>query len=127
LQTLTYGSKQPETGDTGADGLFTWLQDNITLWDGHTHNGTNSARLTPASMAVITQSIASGSWGASIGDGLYRQTITISNSLDYDDIHITFKNSSGHQVFLQCEKVSDTQFYVYTNDNTMTYTAVYSN
>lgn len=126
MTTLTYGSKLPATGDTGADGLFTWLQDNITLWDGHTHNGTNSARLTAASVAVVTQSIASGSWGSTVGDGLYRQTITIASSLDYDEISISFKNSSGHQVFLQAEKVSDTQYYVYTNDNTMTYTAIYT-
>jgi hypothetical protein len=57
---------------------------------------------------------------------MYRQTITITGSLNYDNINITFKNSSGHQVFLQCEKVSTTQYYVYTNDNSMTYTAVYS-
>lgn len=122
----TYGVKIPETNDTGADGLFTWLEDDLDQFDEHDHDGTNSAKLTAASVRVVTQSIASGSWGATIGDGLYRQTITISGSLNYDEININIKNASGHQVFLQIEKVSTTQYNVYTNDNTVTYTAVYS-
>lgn len=126
MDVLTYGIKVPETNDTGADGLFTWLQENLTQIDAHTHDGVTSSLLTAASVAVVTQSIASGSWGATVGDGMYRQTITISGSLNYDNININFKNSSGHQVFLHVEKVSTTQYYVYTNDNTMTYTAIYS-
>ena len=123
--TLTYGLKRPTTGDT-ASTVFPEMEDNITQIDGHTHNGVNSAPLTPASSPVSTQTIASGSWGAAVGDGEYRQTITISGSLNFDNINITFKNSSGHQVFLECEKVSTTQYYVYINDNTQTITAVYS-
>lgn len=126
METLTYGLKRPQTNDTGADGLFTALEDNITQLDGHTHNGVNSPLLTAAAVAVVTQSIASGSWGVSVGDGMYRQTITISGSLNYDNININFKNSIGHQVFLQVEKVSTTQYYVYTNDNSASYTAIYS-
>lgn len=124
--TLTYGLKRPITNETGADGIFTALEDNITQIDGHTHNGVNSSLLSAGAVVVVTQSIASGSWGATVGDGLYRQTITIAGSLNYDNININFKDTSGHQVFLEVEKVSTTQYYVYTNNNAMTYTAVYS-
>jgi hypothetical protein len=126
MRTGTYGLKIPETNDTGADGLFTWLEDDLDQIDEHDHDGINSPQLTAASVAVVTQSIASGSWGATVGDGLYRQTITLPGSLNFDAININIKNASGHQVFLQVEKVSTTQYYVYTNDNTTTYTAVYS-
>jgi hypothetical protein len=125
MNTLTYGLKVPETGDTGSV-VFPALEAALTQIDGHTHNGVNSPLLTPASLAVSTQTIASGSWGASIGNGEYRQTITLAGSLNYDRILITFKDSNGHQVFPEVEKVSSTQYYVIYNDNTATLTAVYS-
>lgn len=81
--------------------------------------------LTAASITAITQSIASGSWVAT-SQGNYRQLVTLPGTLDYDNINITIKNSSGHIVFAEIEKVSDTTFYVYTNDNSTAFTAVYT-
>lgn len=123
MQTLTYGFKLPEDRDSG-DTLFTALEDNITRVDGHSHNGVNSARLTPASLAATTQSVASGSWSAT-SQGNYRQAVTLPGSLNFDEIAIIMKNSSGHIVNATIEKISTTQYYVYTNDNSTAFTAVY--
>lgn len=123
MTTLTYGLKRPTTRDSGS-ALWTALEGNITQLDGHTHNGVNSPLLTAASSAVVTQSVPSASWSAT-SQGNYRQLITLSG-LTYDNINISFKNASGHPTFLEVEKVSSTTYYVYTNDNSVTYTANYS-
>jgi hypothetical protein len=124
MQTLSYGYKKPQTGDQGST-LFTALSDNIQRVNDHDHDGSDSALLTAASVTSVTQSIAAGSWVAT-SQGNYRQLVTLPGSLDYDNINIIMKNSSGHVVFATIEKVSDTTYYVYTNDVSTGYTAVYS-
>jgi hypothetical protein len=122
--TLSYGFVKPQNGDKGST-FFPALADNVQKTNDHTHNGTDSAKLSgPVSANVATQSVPSGSW-ADQGNGTYRQLVTLS-SLQYDNINISFKTSAGHQVYPTVEKVSATTYYVYTNDNTLTYTAVYS-
>jgi len=123
MTTLTYGFKRPDTGDQGAS-LFQALEDNITRLDAHDHDGTDSAKLTAASVTAITQAISSGSWVAT-SDGNYRQAIILPGSLNYDEIGIMIKNSSGHFVSAQIEKISTTSYYVYTNDNSTSFTAIY--
>ena len=74
--TLTYGRKKPVDGDDSAV-WFDSLEDNIVLDDGHTHNGTNSAKLSSAAIEkedVISK--ASGDWSGSTG----AYTLTIANS-----------------------------------------------
>lgn len=124
MQTLTYGLKRPQTGDQGST-LFQALEDNITRLDAHDHDGTDSSLLTTASITAITQAISSGSWIAT-SDGNYRQLVTLPGTLSYDSISITIKNSSGHIVATIIEKVSANSYYVYTNDNTTSFTAVYT-
>ena len=121
---LTYGYKKPQTGDQGAS-LFTALEDNITRLDGHDHDGVDSAKLTSSSITTITQTIASGSW-VSTSQGNYRQLVTLPGTLVYSEINIAMKNSSGHIVFQTIEAVSSTTYYVFTNDNATSFTAVYS-
>ena len=123
MVTLTYGLKRPQTGDQGST-LFTALADNITRLDAHDHDGSDSAKLTAASIVAITQTVAAGSWLAT-SQGNYRQLITLPGSLDFDEITVIIKNSSGHIVHATIEKVSDTTYYVYTNDNATAFTAVY--
>lgn len=122
--TLSYGYVKPATGDSGTT-LFGYLEDNIQQLNDHTHNGVNSAKLTAASVTAVTQSVLAASWSAT-SQGNYRQLVTLPGSLDYDEINILMKNSSGHIVFPTIEKVSDTTFYVYTNDNATAFTAVYT-
>ncbi len=124
MTTLTYGLKRPQTGDQGA-ALFQALEDNITRIDAHDHDGSDSPLLTTASLLSITQAIPSGSWVATT-QGNYRQLVTLPGALDFDTIVISMRNSSSYVVYATIEKVSDSTYYVYTNDNLTSFTAVYS-
>lgn len=123
MLTLSYGFKKPQTRDTGTI-LFTALEDNLQQLNDHSHNGVDSARLTAAAVVASTQTIAAGSWVAT-SQGNYRQLVTLSG-LSYDEINIGMRNSSGHIVAAQIEKVSSSTYYVYTNDNATDFTAVYT-
>jgi hypothetical protein len=123
MQTLTYGFKKPQTRDTGST-LFAALEENIQQLNDHTHNGVNSSKLTAAAVVASTQAVPFASWVAT-SQGNYRQLITLSGLL-YDEITISMRNSSGHLVYAQVEKVSATSYYVYTNDNATAFTAVYT-
>jgi hypothetical protein len=123
--TLTYDFEKPETGDKG-DVFFPALEDNVQKLNDHTHNGVNSAKITSSSVTTTTQAILAAGW-VSQGGGTYRQLVTMSGSLLYNDYFINVKlTSSGHQVFPVIEKVSANTFYVYINDNTLDLTLYYT-
>lgn len=124
MTTLTYGYKLPDTGDSGAT-LFTALEDNITRLDGHTHDGVDSAALPAQSIAGVTQTISSASWVASGATGHYRQQVTVPAGFDFDEVQISFRTTAGAYIHPTVEKVSDTQYYVYTTDNTINFIACY--
>lgn len=124
MQTLSYGYLKPESGDRGA-ALFTALEDNIERVNDHTHNGTDSAPLTAQSIVGITQSILAGSWVAFGATGHYRQLVTLPAGFDFDLVQIGFRTTAGAVILPTVERVSDTQYYVYTIDNTIGYTAIY--
>ncbi len=120
MHTTTYGYKRPDNNDTG-DIFWDALVFNINQLNSHNHDGVTSAPL-----ALQSGSVASGSWvAAPIGGGVYRQAITLPAGLAYDTCQIWFKLSTGDHVYPSVEKISSSQFYVYTNDNTKTYTAFY--
>lgn len=119
-----YGYSVPETGDKGAP-LFTALADDITRVSGHTHNGADSAPLTAQSLVGITQSILSASWVASGPTGHYRQQVTVPAGFDFDLVQIGFRTTAGVVIMPTVERVSDTQFFVYTIDNTADMVAIY--
>lgn len=120
MQTLSHGYEKPQNPDTG-DLFFPALERNIQRDNDHTHNGLDSALL-----ASLTQSISSGLWvAAPIGGGVYRQAVTVPTGVNYDVCQIWFKLSTGEYVLPSVERISTTQYYVYTNDNTLTYTAYY--
>ena len=125
--TLTYGFVKPQSGDRGS-ALFTALEDNIQKLNDHTHNGTNSAKLPAQSITGVEQTIASGSWVTYGGPtGFYRQQVTVPAGFDYDNVTISFRESgsTGSVIHPTVERVSDTQYYVYTIDNTADMVAVY--
>lgn len=124
MQTLSYGYLKPQSGDSGSI-WFPAMEDNIVQLNGHNHNGVNSALLTSASMVPLTQSILAGAWVATTG-GTYRQIITMPVGLTYGLCYISFLlTASGNQTYPTVEKISSTTYYVYTNDNSLGYTAVY--
>jgi hypothetical protein len=128
--TLSYGFVKPQTGDKGSV-FFPDLEDNIQQLNDHTHNGTNSAKLTAAAMTATTQAILSASWSL-LGDGIYRQLVTVPASLTgnggtYDNHAVQFRNTAnGRMLYLSTEKASSTTYYLYINDNSIDVTAVYS-
>lgn len=125
MLTLSYGYKKPQTGDRGAS-FFTAMEGNIQRLNDHTHNGTNSAPLPAQSIAGIAQDILAVNWVTYGGPtGFYRQQVTVPAGFDYDEVGISFRLSTGELIYPTVERVSDTQYYVYTNDNTLDYVAVY--
>lgn len=119
--TLSFGFKKPQTGDKQ---FWVWLEDNIQQLNDHTHNGTNSAKITSASVTATTQAISAAGWAVS-GTG-YRQLVTMPVGLNYDEYIMVFRESvSREQMFLGVEKVSATSYYVYCNDNTLDIIAYY--
>ena len=120
MQTLSYGFKKPENDDRG-DLFFPAMEENMQQLNDHTHNGVNSALL-----ATTSQTILSASWvAAAIGGGLYRQLITVPTGFSYDTADIWFKLSTGEYVYPSIERASSTTYYIYTNDNSLTYVARY--
>lgn len=122
--TTTYGYKVPETGDSGTS-LFTALEDNITRLDAHNHDGVDSPTLTAQAIVGVTQTISSGAWVANGPTGHYRQAVTVASGFDFDTVGISFRTAAGAVIYPTVERISDTQFYVYTIDNTQTWTAIY--
>lgn len=120
MQTLSFGYKLPANPDTG-DTFFPAMEFNITRLNSHNHDGSNSSPL-----GSVTQSILAAAWAAApIGGGLYRQLVTIPGTLSYDTCEIWFKLSTGEVVYPSVERVSASTYYVYTNDNTLSYVANY--
>ena len=113
--TLSYGYKLPEDGDKGAP-LFQALD---------SHNGTDSAPLTATSIVGVPANILSANWVANGPTGFYRQLVTLPPGFDFDLVQISMRLSTGDYVSAEIEKVSDTQYYVYTIDNTVSFVAVY--
>jgi hypothetical protein len=128
--TLSYGFEKPVTGDKGSV-FFPALENDIQKLNDHTHNGTNSAKLTAAASASVTQAISAASW-SHLGAGTYRQTVTIPVSLTgnggvYESFSMQFLNAAnGRQLHLSREKVTSTTYYLFINDNAIDVTAVYS-
>ena len=121
--TLTNGLKKPETGDKGAS-LFTDLEANITQLDAHNHNGSNSAKIPSSSVTKLSQNILAANWADPV-NGTYKQTITTVGAVDVDLFGIQFVDSSGRRYHLETERISATQYYVYSNDNTLEVLALY--
>jgi hypothetical protein len=121
MQTLSHGIKKPNTGDRG---FFSALEDNFQQLNDHTHNGIDSEQLNCKSIAGVTGTISSASW-VDLGDGNYRFLVTVPAGVTYDDSVISVRLSTGHVIYPSIEKVSNTQFYVYVNDNTLNLTLVY--
>lgn len=123
MLTLTYGVKKPESGDRGSV-FWPAMEDNFQQLNDHTHNGTDSAKLTSASVTDVVQTIAAASWVAQ-GGGTYKQTVTMPGGMAYDDFGIVFKLSTGDIIYPSVAKVGASSYDVWINDNTLTLKAVY--
>lgn len=120
----TYGYKKPQTLDTGSL-VFPAMEFNIDRLDSHSHNGTDSALLTSAALPATNQDALAANW-VLVSGGRYRQLITMSASLNFDKILMQVRRKTdGFLVNATIEKVTATTYYVYTNDNTVSFTIYY--
>ena len=125
MQTLTYGYLKPETGDKGSV-WFPALEADIQQLNDHTHNGVNSSLIQSSSIIAVTQDILAANWVATTG-GTYRQLVIMTGGLQYDNFMVNVRlTSTGHIIYPTIEKVSAATFYIYTNDNSLDYTLVYT-
>ena len=124
MQTLPYGYKKPDTGDKGQS-LFTALEENIQLTNDHTHDGTNSARLTTSAITKYTQNVSKNDWANEV-DGMFSQVVSITNGLEFDSVTITVRSNTGKALNLHYEKVDTSQFRIYCNDSTLDVVIVYA-
>jgi hypothetical protein len=123
--TLTYGLKKPQTGDKGSV-FFPALEGNFQQLNDHTHNGTDSAKITAASSTAVTQSILAASWSAT-ANGTYKQVVTVPVGFtNFDNFRPSFKDSTGDYYYLKTVKLTATTYEVYINDNSVSLTAVYT-
>jgi len=123
MLTLSFGFKKPENNDRGAT-VFTALEDNIQQLNDHTHDGTDSAKLSSSALELVSQTLANTDWVASTND-LYRQLVTLPAALNFDTLSLQCRLSDGSVFFPTVEKVSTSQFYLYINDNTQNVTVIY--
>lgn len=123
----TYGYKNPDIGDR-AKGTTGWMASynfNVTRFDGHSHNGVDSALLTISSITALTQSISSASWGSS--GNTYKQTVTVPAAVvEINNVIVKFINgANGHIMPLHYVRLTATTYDLFCNDNTVNLTAAY--
>lgn len=125
--TLSRGYKSPNNPDTG-NIWFPDITTDIQQLNDHTHNGADGAPLGK------TQSIAAGSWVANGTSGQYKQTVTlptytngaINYQLKFDEIHVQIRvTGTLEMAWPKIVKNGTNSFDVYTNDNTVAFTAIY--
>lgn len=124
-QTTTHGLVKPSTGDA-MTGSYAAIEDAIQRLNDHTHNGSNTEKLVgPTSADAYVQAVSAASWGSDLGGGSYRQLITLPATYDFDTLVIQARTTAGVMIYPTIVKVSDTTFYIYTNDNSVAMNLLY--
>lgn len=132
MTTTTYGYRRPATGDR-AKGATGWMQSltfNIDRFDGHNHDGANSAQLPMASLTPYTQAITAAGWG-NLSGGVYRQDLTVPTGVtEINNYHLGFiftapSGQVGENCYLRYDRLTATTYRVYCNDNTAAFLAVF--
>lgn len=115
---LSNGVKKPIYPDSG-DAFFPAWEDNAQYINDHTHGPGSGNPIGSWSISA-----PSANWAAApIGGGLYRQTVTLPSPLNYDTCEIWVKDSAtGNYIVPSIERIDASNFYVYTNDSSLTYT-----
>lgn len=118
MLTLSYGFQKPQTNDRG-NIVFPALEDNWQQVNDHDHDGVNSKPINSALLEKTNVSVPSANWTL-VADGHYTQTVTLPLSLEYDKVILTFRLSTGEQVFPTVSKAALTQFAVEFDDASKT-------
>lgn len=127
----TYGYKLPSDGDLakGTNGWFNQLAYNISRFDAHNHDGSNSAVLSLSAITPYSNSILAAAW---VVDGTgYKQTVTVPagvteiNNYNVKFIFTAPAGKVGEVAYLTYDRVTTTTYEVYCNDITAAFTALY--
>jgi len=122
--TLSYGIIKPQDGDKGQQ-HFDAMEANWQQINDHSHEGVDSTKLGSAALLHSNQAVSSAGW-ASVGNGIYRQAVSVVGGLAYESYEVVFRNSAnGDRLYLDTEKIGVSQFYVYCNDNTVDLNVLY--
>ncbi len=122
--TTAYGYKVMESGDLAV----TWMtdtEDNWTRISAHSHDGTDSAALTPNSITKYSSTVTN-SW-SSVSGGHYKQTITVPagvTEINNFDVMV-YVTSSGLRIYPDIARVSATTYDIFVSDNTLQLTVKY--
>lgn len=116
MLTLSYGYKKPENTDRGPV-VFPAMEQNIERLNDHNHDGTDSAPLDPRSLSAETVTLLAANWSL-VGNGIYKQIVTMPALMDYDKVHTEFRLSDGSTFYPTTVRISASSFEVYINDNT---------
>jgi hypothetical protein len=123
IETLSNGYEKPTNPTTGAQ-HFPAMERNVQRMNDHAHDPTGESP-TGEQLAAITQAVDSDDWGADLGGGSYRQELTMPAPLEFDTTRIEVRRSTGEIVYPKIVKTAADKFYLYTNDNTASYTISY--
>lgn len=130
MQVLSFGYKQPETGDRGSV-WFPALNFDVQRLNDHNHDGTNSTKLTGAAITGLTgPTILAAGWVAVAGQaGTYSQDVNMPAGTLYDDYVPTFRifggGSAGKLLALTVNKLAGAQYRIFINDNTLDLSVLY--
>lgn len=132
METTTYGYQLPDQGDKakGVLGWFKALAFNITRFDAHNHDGTNSPLLTISNYTPFENAILAASW-VTDGAGGYSQVVTVPAGLaDLNDYNTKFVFTApagkvGQAAYLGYKRLTATTYQVFCNDNTAAFLALY--
>lgn len=125
--TLSYGYKKPVNGDKGST-FFPDLADDIQRLNDHSHNGTDSALLSPNVISKFSQTLLAAGW-VSLGNGNYRQEATMPVGATFANSLMRFEISGGASdgfvIYPSIEKSAAGKYWIYINDNTLDVRVLY--
>lgn len=124
MEELSYGFELPETGDLSS----VWMpaiENSITQLNSHTHNGTNSSLLTPASISRFTSTITALSY-TNDGGGNYSKVITVPSGITEINSYLLqfYITATGTRIYPTVERVTATTYRIRLNQE-LALTAVY--
>lgn len=122
---------KPQSPDRG-NIFFPLLELLFDFANTHTHDGANSKTLAFGAQVRKEQFIAAGGWTPVAGQaGTYKQTVAMPAGVFFDKHSIEFQLSDGvsthtHFIYPTIERVSNTSYDIFVNDNSITLRANYS-
>ena len=116
---LTYGYYKPDTGENGT--IFCpLLSDNWERIADHSHDGADSVKLVSSAISTSSSSAPAGSWA--VDGARYKQSVALPTGYKYDTSTLVVMDSTtGERFYTTIEKVDADNFYIYTNDNSLTF------